>query len=171
MNTKPLVDCEAPDFELRTESGDLWRLSDHRGSVIALLFYPQNETLVCNRQLCSVRDSWRDYVASSATIIGISPESESGHAEFRSKYELPFTILADAGRSVTSRYCGHSIFPLSFMRGVVVIDAKGIVRSRRTMLRVFRPSDASVISSIYSARVDKANDEFDRVASRREHGR
>lgn len=51
------IDVEAPDFVLKTEKGENWRLSDYLGNVVALLFYPQNETLVCTRQLCSVRQT------------------------------------------------------------------------------------------------------------------
>ena len=53
----------APDFRLRTDRDEVWRLSDHRDGVTVLLFYPQNETLVCTKQMCSVRDNWESYLA------------------------------------------------------------------------------------------------------------
>ena len=52
----------AVDFSLVNDQNEEWRLSDHLGNVVVLLFYPQNETLVCTRQLCSVRDNWGKYL-------------------------------------------------------------------------------------------------------------
>ena len=56
----------APDFSLPDGNGQQWRLSDQRGKVVVLLFYPGDETPVCTKQLCSVRDRWEDYTATGA---------------------------------------------------------------------------------------------------------
>ena len=55
------VNSLAPDFELKDANNEPWRLSDHRGKVVALLFYPKDETPVCTKQMCSMRDRWTDY--------------------------------------------------------------------------------------------------------------
>ena len=55
------VNEPAPDFTLKDGNGAEWHLSDHRGKVVVLLFYPGDETPVCTRQMCSVRDRWEDY--------------------------------------------------------------------------------------------------------------
>ena len=78
----PIPNTLAPDFQLKDEKGNDWRLSDHRGSVVALLFYPKDETFVCTRQLCSVRDNWDEYLKTKAVIIGVSPGSTDEHQEF-----------------------------------------------------------------------------------------
>jgi peroxiredoxin Q/BCP len=151
---------KAPDFCLKTETGEDWFLSAHEGNVVALLFYPQDETMVCTRQLCSVRDHWQAYLKTKAQIIGVSPGTSSQHKKFSDKYKLPITLLADADRSVTETYSFHWFFPTSFTRGIVVIDAKGFIRSRKVMLRAFRPSDGSVIASIYRARTDLLEEKY-----------
>lgn len=154
---------KAPDFELRTNAGVAWRLSDHLGSVVALLFYPADETLVCTRQLCSVREHWNDYLDTKAKIVGVSPGSVEEHSRFAENHRLPLPLLADVDRVVTEKYCSHWLFPTFLMRSIVVVDANGIVRTRRPMLRAFRPTDRSVITEIYAARGDALHERYGRL--------
>jgi peroxiredoxin Q/BCP len=156
----------APDFSLITDKGDVWRLSDHYGTVVVLLFYPGNETLVCTRQLCSVRDNWQRYVKTNATIVGISPGSPEEHREFAARRHLPFPLLADPGRQVTRVYAKHWLYPISLTRGIVVIDARGVIRNRDIMLRAFRPMDDHLILDIYAARGDEMLEKYERLKVR-----
>lgn len=110
------VGAAAPDFQLRTDGDELWRLADHSGSVTVLLFYPENETLVCTKQLCCVRDHWADYVATKATVIGVSPGTPKQHRRFSASRRLPIPLLADPGRVVTRMFTEHWLYPLSFAR-------------------------------------------------------
>ena len=158
------VGTKAPDFELKTKDGETWRLSENLGKVIALLFYPKNETLVCTRQFCSVRDNWTDYLATGAIVVGISPGTVDEHRNFARKHRLPIPLLADTGSAVTETYGSHWLFPTFFMRTIVIIDAKGFVRERRSLLRAFRPSDRNVITAIYGARADSLAEKYDSLA-------
>ncbi len=160
--SQALIGETAPDFELTANTGETWRLSDQLGSVVALLFYPGDETLVCTRQLCSVREHWEDYLRTKATIIGVSPGSPEQHSAFAEHHRLPIHLLADEDRVVTETYSSHWLFPTFFMRSIVIVDAKGFVRTRRSMLRAFRPTDRSVITSIYAARGDALQDKFEK---------
>ena len=160
------IGLQAPDFALKDEQNIEWRLSDHVGKVVVLLFYPQNETLVCTRQLCSVRDNWKDYLETKAEIVGISPATPDEHRAFSQERGLPIPLLADAGRSVTRIYGKHWLYPINVTRAVVVIDAKGIIRNRDIMLRAFRPSDAQLITDIYAARGDAFSEERDVLRTR-----
>lgn len=153
----------APDFMLRSETGEDWRLSDHKGGVIVLLFYPQNETMVCTRQLCSVRDNWESYLETKATIVGISPGTPGGHSEFARRRQLPIPLLADPGRKITKLYAQHWLYPISFTRAVVVVGPKGKIRNRHIMLRAFRPSDSHLIRDIYAARSDEMHGKFNAI--------
>jgi len=153
----------ASDFVLKSNKGADWRLADHFGSVAVLLFYPQNETMVCTRQLCAVRDNWQAYLETKAVIVGISEASPGEHAAFSSKFDLPIPLLADPGRVVTNTFAKHWIFPLNFTRAVVVIDAKGIIRNVDIMLRVFRPLDEQIITDIYAARGDALTERYDKL--------
>ncbi len=154
------VGDKAPDFVLCTEQGEKWQLSDHLGNVTALLFYPKSETLVCRRQLCSVRDNWVDYVASKASVVGISAGKMDDNLYFSQRYKLPLPLLLDVDRKVTSLYSEHWLMPVQFTRAIVIVDAKGIIRHRKVMLRAFRPTDRSVLASIYAARTDYLYDNY-----------
>ncbi len=156
----------APDFVLKTDRNEDWRLSDQLGNVTVLLFYPQNETLVCTRQLCSVRDNWNRYLETAATIVGISPASTNEHADFAQSRSLPIPLLSDPERKVTRIFGKHLLFPISFTRAVVVIDAKGIIRNRDVMLRAFRPSDDQLITDIYAARGDALVETYGHLRNR-----
>lgn len=160
------VGKQAPDFVLQDGRGTEWRLADQAGSVAVLLFYPQNETLVCTKQLCSVRDNWSEYLETKAVIVGISPPAKDEHSEFAAKHSLPMPLLVDDERMVTRQFASHSIFPISFTRAVVVVDAKGIVRTKDVMLRAFRPKDEHVIASIYAARSDALTDRYEKLRQR-----
>ncbi|QQS33707.1 MAG: redoxin domain-containing protein [Acidobacteriota bacterium] len=167
-NTKdlPQIGTKAPDFSLPADNGIEWRLADHRDTVVVLLFYPGNETLVCTRQLCSVRDNWQRYLRTNATIVGISPGTPEEHHEFALKRHLPIPLLADPGRRITRAFAKHWLYPISITRGIVVIDAKGIIRNRDIMLRAFRPSDDHLIRDIYAARGDEMTEKYERLKLR-----
>src|SRR5712692_8657263 len=89
----------APDFMLRDGEGKAWRLSDQRGKIVVLLFYPGDETPICTRQMCSVRDRWEDYAATGAEVVGISRNTGESHKNFAEHHNLPLRLLADVDRN------------------------------------------------------------------------
>ena len=142
----------APDFELFDGEGAKWRLSDHRGKVVVLLFYPGDETPICTKQMCSVRDRWEDYAATGAEVVGISTNTVESHKSFTEHHDLPLRLLADVDRRVADLYGAQSLIPGKVARSVFVIDAKGVVRYRDVRpLGLFRPKDDEVIRAIREA--------------------
>ena len=139
----------APDFSLPDGNGGQWRLSDHRGKVVVLLFYPGDETPVCTRQLCSVRDRWEDYQATGAEVVGISSDSVESHQKFAEHHGLPLRLLSDRERKVATLYGARSFIPGRVARSVFVIDAEGILRySDVRPVGLIRPKDDAIISAI-----------------------
>ncbi len=147
---------EAPDFVLMNERGEAWRLSDKRGHVVALLFYPADETLVCTKQLCAVRDDWASYLATGAELIGISPGTPQAHQQFAEHHDLPLQLLADTNGAVTRQFTSLWWMPSWATRALVVVDANGIIRCRKVMLRIFRPHTNEVLAAIRLAQYDQA---------------
>ena len=142
----------APDFELLDGPGAIWRLSEHSGRVVVLLFYPGDETPICTRQMCSVRDRWADYSATGAEVVGISTNTVESHKSFTEHYDLPLRLLADVDRRVADLYGAQSLIPGKVARSVFVIDAKGVLRYRDVRpLGLFRPKDDEVIRAIREA--------------------
>jgi len=132
--------------------GVTWRLSDQRGKVVVLLFYPGDETPICTRQMCSVRDRWEDYAATGAEVVGISTDSVESHKAFTEHHDLPLRLLSDADRTVADLYGANSLVPGKVARSVFVIDAEGVVRYRDVRpLGLFRPKDDDTISAIRAA--------------------
>jgi peroxiredoxin Q/BCP len=149
------VDEQAPDFTLFDERGKEWRLSEKRGQVVVMLFYPGDETPVCTKQMCSLRDRWADYRATGAEIVGISTDTVQSHQKFSENHELPLRLLADTDGIVTSLYGVRSWIPGRSARAVIVVDAHGVIRHRQVQpLSLFRPKDNQVIEAIRVAQSD-----------------
>ncbi len=149
---KPLAGQPAPDFILPDGDGAQWRLSDHRGQVVVLLFYPGDETPICTRQMCSVRDRWEDYVATGAEVVGLSTNTVDSHKQFAEHHDLPLRLLADVDRKVAVLYGAQSLIPGKVARSVFVIDANGVITYRDVRpLGLFRPSDDDTIAAIRKA--------------------
>jgi thioredoxin-dependent peroxiredoxin len=146
------VNEPAPDFTLKDGNGAEWSLSDHRGKVVVLLFYPGDETPVCTRQMCSVRDRWEDYRETGAEVVGISSDSVESHRKFAEHHDLPLRLLSDSDREVAKKYGSISLFPGRVARSVFVIDAKGILRySDVRPVGLFKPKDDATIAAIRAA--------------------
>jgi peroxiredoxin Q/BCP len=155
MTTKqdaPQVGAAAPDFSLNDGNGERWSLLDQRGKVVVLLFYPGDETPICTRQMCSVRDRWEDYASTGAEVVGISTDSVESHQKFAEHHDLPLSLLSDESGSVANLYGARSLIPGKVARSVFVIDANGIIRHRDVRpLGLFRPKDDEVIKAIREA--------------------
>ncbi len=150
--TKLNINESAPDFTLKDGNGADWRLSDHRGKVVVLLFYPGDETPVCTSQMCSVRDRWDDYVATGAEVVGISSDSIESHRKFAEHHSLPLRLLSDSDVTASRLYGARSLIPGKVARSVFVIDAQGIVRySDVRPLGLFKPKDDATIAAIQAA--------------------
>ena len=117
----------APDFELRADDGRTVKLSDFRGRPVVLYFYPKDDTPGCAAQACGIRDSYSEFQARGAEVLGISVDDEASHRSFREKYNLPFTLLADPDSEAGNAYGVTQEDQPWFERSTFVIDADGNV--------------------------------------------
>jgi peroxiredoxin Q/BCP len=125
---KPQPGDAAPDFELEGTAGQ-FKLSDHRGETVVLLFYPGDNTPVCTRQFCSYRDHADEVDGLGATVVGISAQDLDSHAAFVAKHGLNVPLLADLDGSVAKLYGAHAPV-VGTRRAVVIVDGEGVVRAR-----------------------------------------
>jgi peroxiredoxin Q/BCP len=132
MAKTPQVGEPAPDFELPGTDRP-FKLSDHRGERVVLLFYPGDNTMVCTRQFCSYRDRGDELAALNATVVGISAQDLASHEDFIAKNGLTVPLLADVDKSVARAYSAYSD-RLGTKRAVLVIDEDGVVRHRHDHL-------------------------------------
>ena len=123
----------APDFTLTSDSGETVSLSSLKGSPVVLYFYPKDDTPGCTAQACGIRDAYGEFEDAGAIVLGVSPDGEASHAKFKEKYELPFTLLADADHAVADAYgvWGEKTFAgktyMGVERSTFVIDPDGNV--------------------------------------------
>ncbi len=124
---------QAPDFELPDQDGHPVKLSSYRGRNVVVYFYPKADTPGCTVQAQGVRDHSGEYGAAGAVVLGISPDSVAAVKRFHEKYDLGFTLLADADHAVAEEYgvwveksmYGRKYFGVQ--RASFVVDADGVV--------------------------------------------
>ena len=122
---------KAPNFTLPDQNGEKVKLSDLKGETVVLYFYPKANTSGCTTQACGVRDRKADYAAAGARVIGISPDEVKDVDKFAGKYDLDFTLLADADHAVAEKYgtwVEKSMYGNKYMgvaRATFIIDPKG----------------------------------------------
>ena len=124
----------APDFSTRDAQGNPVKLSDFRGRKVVLYFYPKDDTPGCTKQACSLRDSFSEFEQRGIKVLGVSLDDEASHRAFASKYQLPFTLLADTDRTVSEAYgvYGRQSFMgrnyMGLARKTFLIDEQGTIK-------------------------------------------
>ncbi len=135
------VGKKAPDFTSTDESGKKVSLKDYKGKKVVLYFYPTDDTPTCTTEACSFRDNF-SRLKKHAVVIGVSPDTEASHTKFKTKYDLPFTLLADTDHSIVQAYgvwrekktFGKTY--IGVVRTTFIIDEKGYISHVFNVLRV-----------------------------------
>ncbi len=117
-----------PESTLVGEQG-LLNLRDKIGKPLVVYFYPADETYGCTIEACSFRDSYEDFTAAGAEVIGISRDDASSHAKFKANHRLPFTLLSDPGGKVSKAWGLRGVLGIP-PRVTFVFDKEGIVRHK-----------------------------------------
>ena len=95
---------KAPDFKSKNEKGEIVSLSQFKGKKLVLYFYPKDNTPGCTAEACDLRDNYQKFIAQGYEILGVSPDNEKSHTNFISKFELPFSLLADTEKEIAIAY-------------------------------------------------------------------
>ena len=91
---------KAPVFSGKDQNGNPFLLSGYKGKKIVLFFYPEDDTPTCTIQACNLRDNFGLLKKNGFTVLGVSPDEEKKHKKFEAKYDLPFTLIADADHKI-----------------------------------------------------------------------
>lgn len=124
---------KAPDFSTKDQNGNKVSLKDFKGQKVALYFYPEDDTPTCTVEACNLRDNFAGLKKEGITILGVSPDDPAKHKKFEEKYNLPFTLLADADLKISNKYevwgeknlYGHKF--MGIKRTTYLINEKGII--------------------------------------------
>ena len=100
----PKQGTKAKNFTLPDQEGKLHTLKDYLGKWVVLYFYPKDDTPGCTVEACQFRDNLPKFKRSKAVVLGVSVDAVKKHAKFVTKYELPFTLLADEEKKVVELY-------------------------------------------------------------------
>jgi thioredoxin-dependent peroxiredoxin len=124
----------APEISLKTDAGEPFRLSSLKGKNIVLYFYPKADTPGCTKEACEFRDNSKKFAKANTEIIGVSPDSDAAQARFKTKFDLPFTLLADNEHKAAETYGvwkEKSMYGRKYMgveRTTFVIDHNGKIK-------------------------------------------
>lgn len=135
------VGDSAPSFSGLTDDGNTIGLADFAGKKLILFFYPKDDTPGCTAEACNLRDHYGVLASQGYALLGVSPDSVKKHLKFKSKYELPFPLLADEDHSVLNAFGVWG--PKKFMgreydgvhRTTFVIDEQGVIEQVITKVK------------------------------------
>jgi len=133
----PEASERAPEIEAPDQTGTVRTLSEMRGEVVVLYFYPRDATPGCTAEACAFRDAWDRFEQAGAQVVGVSTDDVEAHAAFAEEHELPFPLLADPDGAIAARY-GVPVTAGYAKRMTFLIDREGIIR------RVFEEVDPGV---------------------------
>jgi peroxiredoxin Q/BCP len=123
----------APDFTTVTDTGATVRLSDFHGKRVVLYFYPKDDTPGCTTQSCGFRDNYPVIEEKNAVVLGVSPDGVKSHQKFKTKFDLPFTLLVDQDHAISEAYgvwgekSNYGKTYMGIIRSHFVIDEAGKV--------------------------------------------
>ena len=95
----------APKLKVFTDQGTTLNLGETLSTGTTLVFfYPKAMTPGCVKQACSLRDGWDELQSRDLRIFGVSSDTAKTQAQFRDKYTLPFTLLADTDGKIADAF-------------------------------------------------------------------
>jgi peroxiredoxin Q/BCP len=125
---------KAPEISLSTDKGEPFHLSSLNGKNVVVYFYPKADTPGCTKEACAFRDNSKKFTKGNTVIVGVSPDTDADQAKFKSKFDLPFTLLADKDHEAAETYGvwkEKNMYGRKYMgveRTTFVIDANGKIK-------------------------------------------
>lgn len=126
---------QAPHFKCINEVGQTIQLSDYKGKKLVLFFYPKASTPGCTAEACNLRDNYHTFLSKGYDVLGVSADAPKKQLQFKDKYQLPFSLLADESKEVINAYqvWGTKKFMGKTYDGIYrttfIIDENGIIEA------------------------------------------
>lgn len=125
---------KAPAFKGIDQNGNTVSLADFKGKKLVIYFYPQDNTPTCTVQACNLRDNYLLLKQHGFEVVGISPDDEKSHKKFETKFQLPFTLIADSKHAIIDKYGvwgEKQMYGKQYMglhRTTFLVNEKGIIK-------------------------------------------
>ena len=124
---------KAPDFSVFDQDNKFHQLEDYAGKKLVVFFYPKADTPGCTAEACDLRDNFERFKSNNYELLGVSADSAKAQGKFKTKFQLPFPLLADEDKSVIEAFGVWG--PKKFMgreydginRTTFVINEEGII--------------------------------------------
>jgi peroxiredoxin Q/BCP len=94
----------APSFSLPTDGDGKVTLSDLKGNMVVLYFYPKDDTPGCTKEAIAFTSLKKEFDALGVKIIGISKDTPKKHDKFKAKHDLDVILASDEDGAVLSKY-------------------------------------------------------------------
>ena len=126
---------KAPSFSAKDQDGNIHTLSDYIGKKLVIFFYPKANTPGCTAEACDLRDNYNRFLEDNYALLGVSADSMKAQTNFKSKYNLPYPLIADEDKSMVLAFGVWG--PKKFMgkeydgihRTTFIINEEGIIES------------------------------------------
>lgn len=121
----------APAISTKDQNGTEISLSDYKGKMVVLYFYPKDDTPGCTAEACDFRDNYQTLQARGIVVLGVSTDDEKSHHKFATKHNLPFTLLTDPEQKIVNDYgvwAEKNMYGKKYMgtiRKTFIIDTEG----------------------------------------------
>ncbi len=125
------------DFELLDDEGNSWKLSDHLDKKVIIYFYPRDNTPGCTTQACSFRDNYDELLDLDTYVVGISADSVKSHQNFKTKQNLPFTLLSDPDRKVIEYFGAYGEKNMFGKKVMGIKRSSFIIDTDQKLVKVF----------------------------------
>ena len=149
----PAPDFSLDGFDARTGEERVYRRSEFGGSPLVVVFYPQDDTPVCTKQLKTYTSGLSEFEAVGAAVVAISPQTVESHREFSAAHGgFGFPMLADPDKEVGRSYEILGLLDL-YRRSTFVVDPSGIIVYAHRFVgpgMTFKPVDELVAAALAS---------------------
>jgi len=134
------VGGKAPDFEATTHKGGKVKLSDFRGKIVVLYFFPRAMTPGCTREGIRFNELLDEFERLGVVVLGVSTDTPQAQSRFAERYGFRFTLLSDPDGKIAETYgvLKKGTKRPSAQRVTFIIDREGVVRA---ILRNIRPAE------------------------------
>jgi thioredoxin-dependent peroxiredoxin len=140
--TTPTVGKKVPAFTVTTTAAAKLTSKDLMGAPYVLYFYPKDDTPGCTLEGKDFRDQHAGFKRRKIRVLGVSRDSLSAHAKFKSKYDLPFELVSDVDESLCRMFdvikqknmYGKKVMGIE--RSTFLVDEKGVLRREWRKVKV-----------------------------------
>ncbi|HEX4086215.1 MAG TPA: peroxiredoxin [Chthoniobacteraceae bacterium] len=115
----------APQITAVDQNGNPVNFDDiYKKGVTLVYFYPKANTPGCTKEACSLRDSFAGLSGRGLHILGVSEDKKDAQKNFQTKYNLPFTLIADNDGAVAKAFGVPATMGFAKRQSFIVKDGK-----------------------------------------------